>query len=412
MIDLKLFRKNTTYIKKKINEKDPLFPTENLFSLDQEVIEAKIKLDTLLQQSNELSEKAKHGLSNELREISKKLSKEIEIAREFHANKEAEFTNLYLRCPNVPADDLPVGGKEANKEIRAWGSKQNFNFPPVPHHILAEKNKWINFSKATKISKSGFALYENESVDLLYSLCLWMIKHNRSYGFKAVIPPYLANEKTLTGASNLPRFKEDLFVCEKDNLYLLPTAECALAGLYQDEILNEEELPLRLTSWTPCFRREAGGYGSQEKGLIRMHQFEKVELFTFCKPEDSELEHQRMLDCAESILQKLQLHYRVSLLATGDCSFASMKTFDLEVWLPGQNEYREIASISNCGDFQSRRCKTRFRSNATKTTSYTHTLNGSSLALSRLMVALIETYQNADGSINSKEIFKILETPH
>ncbi len=406
MIDLRLLRRETDIIKKKITIKDPTFPIEELIKLDQEVTSKKIKIDSLLQQVNQLAERGKNGPTDEIRDRSKTLSHEIEQAKKEFNEIEKTFKHLYLSCPNIPYDGVPTGGKEANVVVKEWGTKPQFSFTPLSHYPLVLQNKWVNFEAATKISKTGFAYYENEAVDLMYQLCWWILQHNKSHGYRAVIPPYLANETTLTVAGNLPRFKEDLFVCEKDNLYLIPTSEVIFAGLYRDEILSASNLPIRLTALTSCFRREAGGYGAQEKGLIRMHQFEKVELFTLCEPKNSEEEHQKMIVCAEQILQKLNLPYRVVLLAGQDTSPSSAKTYDLEVWLPGQNEYREISSISNCTDFQARRAKTRYREN--ETLSYVYTLNGSSLALSRLMVALIETYQEADGTINySKMIEKI-----
>ena len=232
------------------------------------------------------------------------------------------------------------------------------------------------------------------------------VKNNIEFGYEPVLPPYLVNDKSLEVSGNFPKFKDQVFAIEEDGLYLTPTSEVNLANLYRDKILNVEQLPIRLTSWTSCFRREAGTYGSSEHGLIRIHQFEKVELFTICKPDNSSEELDRMLKCAEAILKKLGLHYRISLLAAEDCSFPSAKTYDIEVWMPGQNTYYEVSSCSNCTDFQARRGQIRFRREEGGKTQLVNTLNCSSLALPRLIVALMETYQQPDGSIKLPEVLK------
>lgn len=256
------------------------------------------------------------------------------------------------------------------------------------------------------MSASNFALYRGDAVRLMYALEMFMLNNNQEHGYEPIVPPYLVNAKALEGASNFPRFKDEVFAVPADDLYLIPTAEVSLANLYRDKILSSEELPIRMTALTSCFRREAGGYGATERGLIRMHQFEKVELFSLATPEESAHEQERMLACAESILKKLGLHYRVSLLAAQDCSFASSKTFDIEIWMPGQKEYKEVSSVSNCTDFQSRRCGIRYRDQAGAKPKLVHTLNGSSLALPRLMVALFEAGQRADGSIEFPDVLK------
>jgi seryl-tRNA synthetase len=249
-------------------------------------------------------------------------------------------------------------------------------------------------------------LYKGDGVKLLYALAMFMLKHNNNHGFEFVLPSVLVNERSLEVTGNFPKFKDQAFSVPNDELFLTPTSEVNLTNMYRDHIFMKDELPVRMTAFTSCFRREGGGYGSSERGLIRMRQFEKVEIVSLCAPEDSWQEHERMLACAEEIMQKLGLHYRVVLLAGQDASFSSAKTYDLEIWCPGQNEYKEVSSVSNCTDFQARRGMIRFKDKPDSKTQLVHTLNGSSLALPRLMVALMETYQQPDGTIVIPEVLK------
>jgi seryl-tRNA synthetase len=410
MINLKLLRSDSDFVKYKIKLKDPLFDVDRLIYLDEQLIKLKIEIDSLLNKSNEFAKICKNGIvSDEIREDSKKIKLLIQEKKKELENSEKEFLYIYLRCPNIPQDSLPIGNKDANKVISQFGSAPSFSFTPLNHIELLVKSNLIDLEIASTISKSGFILYKNDIVWIMYKLCMFFLKHNEENGYKITLPPYVVNRETITAASNLPKFEDDVFLCEKDDLFLIPTAEVALASLLKDKIIQEEELPIRYTSWTSCFRRESGGYGSNERGLIRVHQFEKVENFVFSSPENSEFEHNKMLECSESILKKLNLHYRVSLLSTEDCSFASSKTFDIEIWLPGQNQYKEVSSISNCTDFQSRRSRTRFRSKINNNINLVHTLNGSSLALPRLMIALFETYQDKNGVINIEEINNLID---
>lgn len=406
MINLVLLRAETARIKALILKKDPNFSVDELVKLDAEQRELMQELEQLRAEKNELAKQAKSGVTDEVRQRSIEIGKKIK-AQEAHLSEVQEkFRDLYLRCPNLLFEEVPVGGKEANKVVKMIGEKQIFDFELKNHVELGKELGWLDFEAAARMTASQFALYKNDCVRLLYALQMFMFNNNMEHGYMPILPPFLINEKSLEGASNFPRFKEEVYAVEKDGLYLTPTSEVNLANLYRDAILSDEELPIRMTSLTSCFRREAGGYGATERGLIRMHQFEKVELFSITKPEDSATEQERMLACAESILQKLGLHYRVSLLAAQDCSFASAKTYDIEIWMPGQQEYKEVSSISNCTDFQSRRCAIRYREQANGKPQLVHTLNGSSLALPRLMVALIESGQRPDGSIEFPEALK------
>lgn len=408
MIDLKLLRTNFQFVKEKIKKKDPNFPVDDLFEKDQILLEKKRILEEKLSKINLISKNYSINPSDELKKESIKINSEVEFLKKEIELLEKNFLEIYLSCPNIPDDSLPTGDKDQNKVIKIFGEKKLFDFKPENHLDLLIRNKLIDFSKGTELAKSGFIFYSSEIANLIYRLCNIFIKHNESYGFKLVLPPYLISEETLKNAGNFPRFKDEVFTIEKDKLYLLPTSEVAIASLHQNETLDIKDLPLRYTSWTSCFRREAGGYGSHERGLIRIHQFEKVEIFSFTDKENSIKEHEYMLECVESLLKRFNLHYRISLLATQDCSFSSVKTYDIEIWLPGQNEYREVSSISLCTDFQSRRSKTKYKNEKTK--DFVHTLNGSSLAVPRLIVALIENFQEKDSRINFKEILNLISS--
>lgn len=402
MIDLTMVRKDQQ-VRARLQLKDPHFPIDRLLELDEKRRSTMLTIEQLRARKNELAKAAQAGITDAIRQESITVGKQLkEHETNLHDITE-EFNQLYLHCPNIPMDGLPVGGKEANKPISVVGQKPTFTFTPRNHVELGAQNSWFDFDAAATMAGSGFVFYKNDAVRVLYALTRMMLKNNVAHGFQPVIPPFVVNYKALETASNFPRFKGDVYaVCDED-LYLTPTAEVNLTNVYRDKILAAEQLPVRMTAWTSCFRREAGGYGAQERGLIRIHEFEKVELYSLVLPEESEKELEHMRACAEAIVQALGLHYRVSLLATQDCSFASAKTYDLEVWMPGQQAYYEISSCSNCTDFQARRGAIRFRRTPQSKPELVHTLNCSSLAVPRLMVALMEAYQQADGSIKLPE---------
>lgn len=406
MIDLGLLRENPVLVSQKIQEKDPLFPVQKLIDLDQKVREERLAVENLRSKKNSLAQEAKGGLTAQMRQTSLEVGKELKEREGALESLEREFNDLYLCVPNLPDDGLPLGGKDENKVVREFGSKPSFDFPLKNHVELGAALGWFDFEKAASLAASHFALYKGDAVKLMYALTMFMLKNNLKHGFTPILPSVLVNEKTLYTSGNFPKFKDEVFSISADGLYLSPTSEVSLASIYKDQILEGSELPLRMTAWTSCFRREAGGYGANERGLIRIHQFEKVELYSVCSPERSNNELDFMVDCAETILKKLGLHYRVSLLAAQDCSFSSTRTYDIEVWMPAQNQYKEVSSASNCTDFQARRAKIRYRNHQTEKPRLVHTLNASSLALPRLMVALMETYQQPDGSIAIPEILK------
>lgn len=406
MIDVSFLRQDSKNIGALIKKKDPAFDVDKLLQLEAAVREVNLQVEELRSKKNELAKQAKGGVTPELREQSIAVGKELKEKESVLEASQDSLNELLYSCPNIPLEDVPEGDKEQNKVIKEVGSKPNFSFTPKHHVELGEKNKWFNFEVGAKLAASNFVWYEGQGVKLLYALAMFMLKNNSKHGFEVVLPPYLANAQTLTVSGNFPKFKDEVFSVQEDGLYTIPTSEVSLVNRYRDAIIPTDELPICMTAWSSCFRREAGNYGANERGLIRIHQFEKVELVTLCEPKNSEQELEKMMACAEDILSQLGLHYRVSLLAAQDCSFQSAKTYDIEVWLPGQERYYEVSSASMCTDFQARRGKIRHRKSQKDKTELVHTLNASSLALPRLMVALIETYQKEGGSIDLPEVLK------
>ncbi|MDQ5940437.1 MAG: seryl-tRNA synthetase [Candidatus Dependentiae bacterium] len=397
MIDLHLLRTNPTDVIARLTKKDPDFPTHELIEKDRIVRELQIAVESLRSEKNNLSKGG--AVTQEVREKSIALGKQLKEDETKLAAAQEALNHVWLRCPNLPEDEVPVGNKAENVTVRSWGTIPQFSFTPRNHLQLNDINKWFDLDVAAKMSGAQFVYYTPMGTKIIYALTQMMLKNNARHNFLPVIPPYLVTEKALYNGGNLPKFAGDFYEVKEDNLCLIPTAEVSLTNVHADEILEETQLPIRYTSWTSCFRREAGGYGAAERGIIRIHQFEKVELYAITKPQDSRQELEQMVGCAESILQQLGLAYQVVLLAGQDCSFGSAKTYDLEVWLPGQNRHQEVSSASNCTDFQARRAQIRYRNAETKKPTLAHTLNASSLALPRLMVALMEQYQQEDGSI-------------
>jgi seryl-tRNA synthetase len=321
------------------------------------------------------------------------------------AGLDEKLQQILLMIPNLPHEGVAVG-KDAtdNPEVRRWGEAPKFAFQPKPHWDIGEQLGILDFVRAAKISGSGFILYKGAGARLERALINWMLDlHTREHGFTEVFPPFLINRKAMIGTGQLPKFEEDMYRLRDEEMYLAPTAEVPVANIHRDEILREDQLPIYYCAYTPCFRREAGAAGKQTRGMIRVHQFDKVELIKFVKPETSYDELEKMVANAERVLQLLGLHYRIVLLCTGDMGFASAKTYDIEVWAPGQNAYLEVSSCSNCEDFQARRANIRFKGAEGKNR-FVHILNGSGTALPRLYVALLETYQQADGSVKIPEV--------
>jgi seryl-tRNA synthetase len=329
------------------------------------------------------------GVSDRLKELDGELK-----------DLEAETKTFLLIIPNIPHESVPEGRDEnENVEVRRWGNPRQFDFEPLNHWDIAEQFDIIDFDRAAKIAGARFALMKGAGARLERALMNFMLDTHTAKGYKEIFPPIMVNRDSMTGTGQLPKFEMELFRIADPELYLIPTAEVPVTNIFRDEILKEDDLPISYTAYTPCFRREAGSYGKDTRGLIRQHQFNKVELVKFVKPEDSYEELENLTNNAEEILQKLELPYRVITLCTGDMGFSSAKTYDIEVWLPGQDRYREISSCSNFEDFQARRAGIRFKREGKKGTEFVHTLNGSGLAIGRTLVAILENYQQKDGSV-------------
>ena len=318
---------------------------------------------------------------------------------------QAKQTGLLLTIPNLPVDSVPVGkDEEENVEVGQWGTPRTFDFTPIDHAVLGENLGILDFETAGKITGARFVVYKGAAARLERALINFMLDHQGTNGFTEMMTPFIAHERSLIGTGNLPKFEDQLFKLNSEQpWYLIPTSEVTLTNMKREQIVDESELPFLYTAYSPCFRSEAGSHGKDVKGLIRMHQFNKVEMVSICSPAQSEEVHQKMVKSATEILEKLKLPYRTLALCTGDMGFASQKTFDLEVWVPSQGKYREISSISNCGDFQARRANIRFRNKEGKV-EFAHTLNGSGLAVGRTVVAILENYQQADGSVQIPEV--------
>ncbi|HKD16028.1 MAG TPA: serine--tRNA ligase [Candidatus Angelobacter sp.] len=352
--------------------------------------------------SEEIARLKKSGQDATVQVEQNKALREQGEALEKQANEaEQQLRSLLAGIPNMPHSSVPIGkSPEDNVEIRRWGTPPKFDFTPKPHWELGEQLGVLDLERAVKLSGARFAVYWGLGAKLERALANFMLDlHTREHGYTEVLPPYMVNSDSMYGTGQLPKFAQDLFKAEQHDLWLIPTAEVPLTNLYRDEVLDPKRLPLSVTAYTPCFRSEAGSYGKDVRGIIRQHQFQKVELVKFTRPEESYEQHEQLTRDAERVLQKLGLHYRVVLLCTGDMGAASAKTYDIEVWLPGQQLYREISSCSNFEAYQARRANIRWRPEGGKKTELIHTLNGSGLAIGRTWLAILENYQQADGSV-------------
>lgn len=341
-------------------------------------------------------------ISAEMKDVSDEITRLDEQIKVVNTKME----QLLLNIPNFPDETTPEGADEScNVFYKDSGVKPDFDFAPKPHWEITESLGIVDFETGASLAKSRFSVYKSMGAKLERALINFMLDTQTENGYTEIIPPFLVNAKAMTGTGQLPKFEDELFKCERDELYLIPTAEVPLTNMFADKILSEEELTAKVTAYTPCFRREAGSYGKDVRGLIRQHQFNKVEVVKISKPEDSSQELEKLLSDAESVLKKLDLHYRVVKLCTGDIGFSSSKTYDIEVWLPGQNCYREISSCSNFKDFQARRANIRFRRKDGKV-EFAHTLNGSGLAVGRTFLAILENYQTKDGHVIIPDVLR------
>jgi seryl-tRNA synthetase len=417
MLDLAFVRDHLPLVEEKLRLRgmNPDVILKDFHAIDLERRAAITEAETLKAQRNKASEdiaklKKDKQDATALIDATKDMREKISAAEKRAEESDARLRNILTGIPNLPDDSVPVGKSEAdNVEVRRWGTLRQFDFTPKPHWELGEELGVLDLERAAKLTGARFAVYWDLGAKLERALMNFMLDlHTREHGYTEVLPPFLVNADSMYGTGQLPKFEADSFKVPHGDktLYLIPTAEVPVTNLYRDETLDGARLPISLTAYTPCFRSEAGSYGKDVRGIIRQHQFQKVELVKFTKPEQSWEEHEKLTHNAETVLQKLGLHYRVMNLSTADLGPSSAKTYDLEVWLPGQQLFREISSCSNYLDYQARRANIRYRPEGAKKTELVHTLNGSGLAIGRTWVAIVENYQQADGSVLVPEVLR------
>lgn len=405
MLDIKLIRSNPEKVKEALEKRKEKINLDEILELDQKRRELLLEADALKEKRNTVSEEI-GKLKREKKDAREKILAMKEVSttiKELDAQIkeiEEETAKILLEVPNIPHESVPIGKDEKdNVEIRKWGEPLKFDFTPLPHWDIGEALDILDFEQGAKVASARFTVLKGMGAKLERALINFMLDlHTNEYEYKEISPPFLVNSETMTGTGQLPKFESDLFKCE-NGLYLIPTAEVPLTNLHRQEILNDDDLPLCYVAYTACFRKEAGSYGKDVRGLIRQHQFNKVELVKICRPENSYQELETLTKNAEEVLKRLEIPYRVIVLCTGDMGFSAAKTYDIEVWLPTQKKYREISSCSNCEDFQARRAMIRYRSKEKEKVNFVHTLNGSGLAIGRTMVAILENFQQKDGSV-------------
>jgi seryl-tRNA synthetase len=412
MIDIKRIRENPKEVEKEIRKKEPGISLDEIIRMDENLRRISVEADELKNKRNVVSkeistikdETERSKKITEMKEVSQRIKGQDDEIREI----EEKLNERLSIIPNLPHESVPVSENADDKVIvRKHLEKPKYDFELKNHVEIGTTLGIFDFERAAKISQSMFPLYRGDGARLEWALINFMLEFlTREKGFEMVIPPYLVNRETAFTSGNLPKFENQLYKCRDDELYLLPTSEVPMASIYRDEILKEEDLPIYLCAYTSCFRREAGAHGREERGLIRVHQFNKVEMFKYTTPETSYNELEHIVSCAEEMLSRLGLHYRTALLVTTDIALQSAKTYDVECWLPAQGSYYEVSSCSNCEDYQARRGNIRYRPAESKKTRLVHTLNGSGLATSRLMVSIIETYQQPDGSVAIPEVLR------
>jgi seryl-tRNA synthetase len=417
MLDLNFVRDNLPLVEEKLRQRgmDPVAVLKDFSEVDTQRRLAITEAETSKAQRNKASEeiaklkKSGQDASAAMAQT-KDLREKISALEKTAADLDARLRDILVALPNLPHASVPVGrSAEENVEVRRWGTPPKFDFTPKPHWDLGADLGVLDLERAVKLTGARFAVYWDLGAKLERALANFMLDlHTREHGYTEVLPPYLVNSESMYGTGQLPKFADDLFRVphgDKD-LWLIPTAEVPVTNLYRDEVLEQARLPISLTAYTPCFRSEAGSYGKDVRGIIRQHQFQKVELVKFAHPEHSYEEHEKLTRNAEEVLQRLGLHYRTMALCTGDMGPSSAKTYDIEVWLPGQQLYREISSCSNFEAYQARRANIRYRPEGKNKTEFLHTLNGSGLAVGRTWVAIVENYQQADGSVVIPEVLR------
>ncbi len=408
MLEIKFIRENLELVKNSLKNRNLKFDLDNLVTVDDSRRKSLSQLEELRAKKNKANEeitallKVKENPKEKIASM-KNIAGEIDKLEGEFKSAEAELNKMLLAIPNVPHSSIPVGDASCKKIVRSWGDLRKFDFKPATHIELAQALDIIDFSRAAKITGSNFILFKGWGARLERALINFMLDlHTKKHGYTEIFPPFLVNRASMTGTGQLPKLEEDMYRLKDDDLFLIPTAEVPVTNIFRDEVLNEEALPIYYTAYTACFRREAGSYGKDTKGLIRVHQFDKVELVKFVKPESSYDELEKLVNNAEEVLQLLGLPYRIAMLPTGDISFAASKCYDFEAYAPGTDAWLEVSSCSNFENFQARRANIRFKramEDGRKVTEYVHTLNGSGVALARTVVAILENYQQKDGSI-------------
>ncbi|MBU0709555.1 MAG: serine--tRNA ligase [Candidatus Omnitrophica bacterium] len=405
MLDIKFIRENLDLVKKSLKNRGSKIDLDSLIKIDDSRRKSLSEIEALRAERNKANDeisgllqekKDAKGKIASMKTISEKINKLENQLKEFNG----ELNELLLNIPNIHHSSIPIGDATKKKNVRSWGELREFDFKPLSHVELSQHLDIIDFNRAAKISSSNFILYKGWGARLERALINFMLDlHTKKHGYIEVFPPFLVNRQSMTGTGQLPKMEEDMYRLKDEDLFLIPTAEVPVTNIFRDEVLNEDDLPVYYTAYTACFRREAGSYGKDTKGLIRVHQFDKVEMVKFVKPENSYDELEKLLADAEEVLKLLELPYRVAMLSSEDLSFAASKCYDLEAYAPGVDKWLEVSSCSNFESFQARRANIRFRRKDTKKVDFLHTLNGSGVALARTFVAILENYQQKDGSI-------------
>lgn len=413
MLDIKLIRENPDKINELLKRRNPALSIDEVLVIDEERRKIQTKADELRAkrkaESQKIGQMKKNGENtDEIQEDVRVLGDEIKDLEGKQTELDEKQRDILLHIPNIPDETTPIGASDAdNVEVYKWGEPRKFDFEFKAHWDLCEEKNLVDFERGVKLSQSRFTLYREKGSKLERAIINFFLDyHTEQQGYEEILPPFMANSATMTGTGQLPKFAEDMYKCENEDLYLIPTAEVPVTNIYSGEILSEDDLPKYMTAYTPCFRREAGSAGKDTRGLIRVHQFNKVELVKLCTPESSKEEHEKLTEDAEKMLQLLELPYRREALSTGDIGFSANKCWDLEVWMPSYNAYKEISSCSNYGDYQARRANIRYKEKATGKTRFVHTINGSGLAVGRTFAAIVENYQQADGTIIIPEVLR------
>lgn len=413
MLDIKLIRENPDKINELLKRRNPELSIDEVIKIDEERRKIQTQADELRakrkKDSQMIGELKKKGENTEaVQEEVRKIGDDIKALEEKQTELDDRQRNILLHIPNIPDETTPIGlSEDDNIEVYKWGEPRKFDFEFKAHWDLCEEKGLVDFERGVKLSQSRFILYRGKGAKLERAIINFFLDyHTQEQGYEEVLPPFMANAATMTGTGQLPKFKDDMYKCVDEDLYLIPTAEVPVTNIYAGEILSEDDLPKYMTAYTPCFRRESGSAGKDTRGLIRVHQFNKVELVKLTTPETSKEEHEKLTEDAEKMLQLLELPYRREALSTGDIGFSANKCWDLEVWMPSYGTYKEISSCSNYGDYQARRANIRYREKATGKTRLVHTINGSGLAVGRTFAAIVENYQQEDGSIIIPEVLR------